>query len=664
MFCSYCGTEVFDTAKFCPACGRDLAATTPMAAVGNLDQAESDVVRNALQADYEIVEELGRGGMAIVYKAFDKHLERDVAIKVLPFSLSFDAEFVERFQREARTAAQLEHPNIIPIYRVGQSGRVIYFVMKFLRGESLSERLEERERLAPDEIRQILMQTGSALGYAHEHDIVHRDIKPDNIMFDDTGRAIVTDFGIAKAASGTRLTGTGMSIGTPHYMSPEQARAHPLDGRSDIYSLGVVAYQCLVGLVPFDGEDSFAIGYKHIMDDLPEPPLATAEQRSLYDVIKRMMAKAPDDRFQTAEALVRALEVAGPAVVRSSDVTRSSVPTTTVTEEEASPATVGSPARRPTTPTTPIPSAPHKPLLGADRAKRQRKRKRSGVLLGFVVLLLLAGGSGAGSYWYFFLDAQWPLPRPLPLPFMETAQADSLDTAADPPAQEDSSAVAVEDTVGATVDSASASEDTTAAAEPGSAELPNTGTLVIRLPAGARLKVDGRPMAQDSLDVDAGSYKIEVERTGYEKFEETVRVGRGQTMVLPVSMVRIQAPEPETTQPPPEPAEAVDCAPAVPSAAYFRSDACYDTRPSPTAPPVLDVPVDFTGQVNPVTVLVRVGLDGRAIRTLRGPRQTADPRLQIAALRYAQDSLNYLPARMNGQPVEAWARVTIQFRRR
>src|SRR3989442_1530434 len=165
-----------------------------------------------------------------------------------------------------------------------------------------------RGNLAPPEIRQVLAQVARALAYAHRSGIVHRDIKPDNIMFDEHGLAMVTDFGIAKAATGGKLTGTGMSIGTPHYMSPEQARAQALDGRSDLYSLGVVAYQCLTGGVPFDGEDSFAIGYKHIMEELPTPSLETPDKRSLFEIIRKMMAKLPDDRFQNADDLVQALE--------------------------------------------------------------------------------------------------------------------------------------------------------------------------------------------------------------------------------------------------------------------------------------------------------------------------------------------------------------------
>src|SRR5204862_231462 len=295
------------------SCGLDLSHTTPVAAVRDqqIDVSELDLVREQLKDEYEILEELGRGGMAIVFKAREKQLERDVAIKVLPFSLAFDKEFVERFQREARTSAKLEHPSIIPIYRVGKSGRVIYFVMKFLRGKPLSSVLAARGTLPPAEIRQILVQVARALAYAHKSGIVHRDIKPDNIMFDEHGLAVVTDFGIAKAASGGKLTGTGMSIGTPHYMSPEQARAQPLDGRSDIYSLGVVAYQSLTGRVPFDGEDSFSIGYKHIMEEIPTPPLETYDQRTVFEITRKMMAKSPDERFQSADDLVQALEAGG-----------------------------------------------------------------------------------------------------------------------------------------------------------------------------------------------------------------------------------------------------------------------------------------------------------------------------------------------------------------
>src|SRR5688500_12416422 len=296
MRCSRCGSDVPTSSRFCSSCGFDLAVTTPVRALATGEITDFDLVREALANEYEVLEELGRGGMALVYRARDRQLERQVAVKVLPFTFAFDAEFVERFQREARSSAQLEHPNIIPIYRVGQTGRVIYFVMKYLRGGSLASVLADRRTLSPPEIRRILIEAGRALGYAARQGVVHRDIKPDNIMFDEFGQSMLTDFGIAKAASGQRLTGTGMSIGTPHYMSPEQARAQTTDGRSDLYSLGVVAYQALTGTVPYDGEDSFSIGYKHITETLPVPPLASSDERRLFEVIRRMLARSEERR--------------------------------------------------------------------------------------------------------------------------------------------------------------------------------------------------------------------------------------------------------------------------------------------------------------------------------------------------------------------------------
>jgi hypothetical protein len=264
-----------------------------------------ELVREALEDDYDVLEELGRGGMAVVYRAKEKALDREVAIKVLPSFMSMDADFVERFQHEARTAGNLEHPNIVPIYRVGKEGRVIYFVMKLLRGKSLAAVLRERTKLTVAEVRRILIETSSALGYAARRGIVHRDIKPDNILLDDEGRCVLTDFGIAKSAGGP-LTAAGTSMGTPRYMSPEHARGITLDGRSDMYSLGVVAYQCLTGVTPFDADDPFAILYKHINEPLPRPALTT-EEAELYSVIEKMLAKLPEDRYQNAEELITAL---------------------------------------------------------------------------------------------------------------------------------------------------------------------------------------------------------------------------------------------------------------------------------------------------------------------------------------------------------------------
>ena len=287
------------TARFAPP------ATGPQ---GAQRSGEIASIASALAAEYDVIEELGRGGMAIVFRARDVALQRDVALKVLPLTHTLDGEFVERFQQEARTAAQLEHPHIVPIHRVGSLGGVTFFTMKLLRGRTLSELLHERRTLPASDVRRVLREVGSALAYAAKQGVVHRDIKPDNIMCDDDGRFIVTDFGIARSAAAPRLTATGMSLGTPRYMSPEQARAKPLDGRSDIYSLGVVAYQCLVGRVPFEGDEAFAILYSHIHSPPPRPALETAEAWELFEVVERMLAKAPARRVQSGDELVRLMD--------------------------------------------------------------------------------------------------------------------------------------------------------------------------------------------------------------------------------------------------------------------------------------------------------------------------------------------------------------------
>ena len=483
MFCSRCGTEVQSGNRFCPTCGLDLSAATQAGAASATPAPaappdDAVAVREALKDEYDLEKELGRGGMAIVYKARDKALEREVAIKVLPFSLSFDAEFVERFQREARTSAKLEHPNIIPIYRVGKSGRVIYFVMKFLRGKPLSDVIEARGALPVPEIKRVLAEAARALGYAHKHGIVHRDIKPDNIMFDELGQAIVTDFGIAKAQSGARLTGTGMSIGTPHYMSPEQARAQPLDGRSDIYSLGVVGYQCLTGHVPFDGEDSFSIGYKHIMEELPTPPLETAEQRGMFAVIQRMMAKKPEDRFQTAEELVGALEASGGiAGAMPADVA------TRPTEAVKAPAGVAALASAATTPLPRASASMGRPAGVAAPVAKPRPRpspKKQSHAAAYAVMALLVVAAGLGGAYYFFLRR--PSPAGAPLALADTTKAPRPDTVARPadtaartPARESAAAPAGPGVrpQRATSERTAGAERTTAKAPPERAALPS-----------------------------------------------------------------------------------------------------------------------------------------------------------------------------------------------
>src|SRR5438094_10462535 len=242
--------------------------------------------------------------MGAVFLAQDLTLDREVAIKVLPPHTSQDTHVIKRFQQEAKTAAKLDHTNIIPIYRVESEGGLNYFVMKYIAGVSLEDVLEQKKApLTADYIQRVVWEAACALGHAHSRGIVHRDVKPANIMFDHDGKVMLTDFGISKAlqaASG--FTGTGMIIGTPHYMAPEQAKGQPVDGRADQYSLAVVGYRMITGELPYTGDSVHTILYKHIFEEVPSagakrsdtPPFLTA-------AITRALSKEPDQRFPTME---------------------------------------------------------------------------------------------------------------------------------------------------------------------------------------------------------------------------------------------------------------------------------------------------------------------------------------------------------------------------
>jgi serine/threonine-protein kinase len=267
-----------------------------------------------LEGAYELEGEIGRGGMGVVFLARDLALKRRVAIKVLPPELAFRQEIKTRFTREAQTAARLAHPHIVPIHTVGDEGGLVYFVMGYVDGESLAARLRRRHALPAEEVRRIMKETADALGMAHAMGVIHRDVKPDNILLEGTRRRVmVTDFGIAKALSqaGTgTLTGTGIAIGTPQYMSPEQAAGErEIDARSDLYALGVVAYEMATGELPFQAPTVPGVLMKHISESPPDIMRARPDlPEDLASCIMRCLAKDPEARWPTAESLVRALE--------------------------------------------------------------------------------------------------------------------------------------------------------------------------------------------------------------------------------------------------------------------------------------------------------------------------------------------------------------------
>jgi Protein kinase domain len=263
-----------------------------------------DRVIAAVGDQYLIEGEIGRGGMAAVFRALDLRLHRHVAIKVLPPELAFNGDVRTRFLREAQTAAQLGHPHIVQIFSVDERGGIVYFVMALVEGESLGARIAREPRLPIDQTRQILRDVADALDYAHRRGVVHRDIKPDNILIDRaTGRAVVTDFGIARAAAvDARLTVTGVAVGTPAYMSPEQALGErEVDGRSDQYSLGVVGYQMLTGQTPFKASNTPAMLVKHV-SEVPRPirDIRPDVPAPLAAAIDRTLCKRPEERWDDA----------------------------------------------------------------------------------------------------------------------------------------------------------------------------------------------------------------------------------------------------------------------------------------------------------------------------------------------------------------------------
>ena len=272
--------------------------------------ADLAALQNALAGEYSIERELGRGGMGVVYLAREVRLDRLVALKVLPPALgAARPELRERFLREARTSAKLSHPNIVPIFRADEIGGFVFFAMGYVEGETLSQRVRHSGPLTPRDLIPIVREVAWALAYAHARGIVHRDVKPDNILLEHgTNRALVTDFGIAHVAQASALTQDGMVMGTAHYMSPEQAAGEPVDGRSDLYSLGVVAYFALTGKMPFDAPTMNALLAMHLTQ--PPPPIAMVRAgmpRGLTTTIERCLAKDPVARFQTGEALAEAL---------------------------------------------------------------------------------------------------------------------------------------------------------------------------------------------------------------------------------------------------------------------------------------------------------------------------------------------------------------------
>lgn len=370
----------------------------------NQENRKPDELTGKILGQFEIHEEIGRGGMASVYRARQQSMGRIVAIKVLPKHLMHDPSFYERFEREVEVISHLEHPHILPIYDYGQTDGMPYIAMRYLGGGSLEQRLA-RGVIDPDELVKPLHQIAQALDHAHRQGIIHRDLKPGNIMLDEEGNAYLSDFGIARVL-GSNLTGS-MIVGTPAYMSPEQANGLPVDGRSDIYSLGVMLFHLLTGQRPFEAETPMAVLLKHISEPMPRLGQYRAGiPASLDDVIAKSTAKDPDDRYSSTAEMSEAYA----AAVRGAP-TQADKPTRPFIDA------------KPVATPTPYPSTQTPPAFAQQESPtdlQAQQRTASSVLrwvVALLVVLLIGGAVGAAAIMRGMTKTDTPTVETLPTPF-------------------------------------------------------------------------------------------------------------------------------------------------------------------------------------------------------------------------------------------------------
>lgn len=290
----------------CPLCG--FSPSSGQVAQDPLPAAIDQAARRELADHFKIERLLGRGGMSMVYLAREPELSRQVAVKVLPMQLSLGEDGADRFKREAKIGAALDHPHIVPVHRVGTTPSFLWYSMKWVRGGSLRDLLDQKGPMSLTDCVRLLEPVADALHYAHRRGVIHRDIKPANVLIDDTGWVGICDFGIAKMFGATPLTNTGAAVGTPGYMAPEQCYGRPLDGRSDQYALGVLAFECLAGEVPFTGDSFGEMVRKHCMEPPPRiTSLRPDVPEAVADALVKAMSKRPEERFDSTVAFVRAL---------------------------------------------------------------------------------------------------------------------------------------------------------------------------------------------------------------------------------------------------------------------------------------------------------------------------------------------------------------------
>ncbi len=482
--------------------------------------------------------------MAVVFLGRDAHLGRKVAIKLLPPELTLlSASALARFKREARLAATLDHPNIIPIYSVSSSGRLFWYVMRFVEGESLDHVLKREGQLALDQTCEIVRQVASGLGYAHRKGVIHRDVKPANVMIDDEGRVTVMDFGIAKALNADSLTGSGSMIGTPFYMSPEQCSGRKIGPASDQYALAVMTYQMLGGHLPFTGDSVADIVHKHVM--APVPPLLVLRPNlpeGVAAVVERGLAKTPEQRFASVGEFAQALGPAGQRV-----------------PEKVSP--VAAPAGTRASETTPVGPAVVMPPHGEISHHRSRMPRALSVLLGATVVV----GIGVAAWLQSRPRPKVPALTRLDTAVMSTSVSDSLRGTSS--RRSDSTTVP---------ESMSVSPVATAPV-PASASRMSPARLTLRgVPSGAVMGVDGRRTEDTVMTLEPGRrHMATVIARGYEPwlFGVTLRAGERRDVAVTLRPAQTVA-SPAVLRPSEQPAQAAGGV----------------TEPSATSPPAAERP--------------------------------------------------------------------------
>jgi serine/threonine protein kinase len=539
---------------------------------------------------YQIVSELGRGSMGVVYRGFDPVIGRTVAIKTMLIEGLTGTEFQEykaRFQREAQAAGILAHPNIVTVYDFGEDEGVLYLAMEFLEGKSLQDLVEKQNILPVETIIPMFEQVCSALDHAHLHSIVHRDIKPANIMILDSGLVKVTDFGIAKIMS-MGMTQAGQILGTPNYMSPEQVKGRAVDGRSDIFSLGVILYELVTGEKPFGGQNITTVIYK-IINENPIPPreLDSTIHPGLSFVISKALTKVPEERFQTCRELSESLKnyknlggEPAPTATVVIKVPPIQAPPAQPPQASARPAApqarYPSAEPRPVPPSAPVRPRPSRPVPPPSFAAVKAESKGTSPVVWILLGLLLFGGIGAGGYYFLFLKnpasgqqarpettappATAPVTQPAaPAPAETAAGTEQTQTGAAQPAAGTATGATQP---GAATQPANAPE--TPAAKPAAkteAERPAEAAakvapalkygkiFISSSPQGAQITVDNRsdpdwvtPHTVEGLA--AGSHAVILSKEGYSSAHRSVAVEAGRTAALNVQLALFHAPAP------------------------------------------------------------------------------------------------------------------------